>query len=104
MADLVLSRSGANAIFELLTLRKPHLLIPLSKLSSRGDQILNAKSFQSRGYSAVLWEEGLTSDRLLQAITDLDQHRDQYIQAMQTSQETGAIAQIVELCRQFQKT
>lgn len=101
MADLVLSRSGANAVFELLTLRKPHLLIPLSKLSSRGDQILNAKSFQSRGYSAVLWEEDLTSDRLLAAIFDLDRHRDQYIQAMQTSQETGAIAQIVELCRQF---
>ena len=101
MADLVLSRSGANAVFELLTLRKPHLLIPLSKLSSRGDQILNAKSFQSRGYSAVLWEEDLNSDRLLAAIFDLDRHRDQYIQAMQTSQETGAIAQIVELCRQF---
>jgi hypothetical protein len=49
----------------------------------------------------VLWEEDLTSDRLLAAIFDLDRHRDQYIQAMQTSQETGAITQIVELCRQF---
>lgn len=102
IADLVVSRSGANAVFEFLTLRKPHLLIPLSKLSSRGDQILNAQSFQARGYSAVLLEEDLTSESLLKAIADLDLHRDEYIQNMNQSEATNAIAQITTLIKGFQ--
>ena len=101
IADLVVSRSGANAVFEFLTLRKPNLLIPLSKLSSRGDQILNAKSFQSRGYSAVLAEEDLNNESLLTAITDLYNRRDEYIQNMNQSEEVNAIAQIVTLIREF---
>lgn len=101
IADLVVSRSGANAVFEFLTLRKPNLLIPLSKLSSRGDQILNAKSFQARGYSAVLLEEDLTRESLLAAIADLDSRRDEYIQNMQQSEEANAIAKIVALIDEF---
>jgi UDP-N-acetylglucosamine--N-acetylmuramyl-(pentapeptide) pyrophosphoryl-undecaprenol N-acetylglucosamine transferase len=97
IADLVVSRSGANAVFEFLTLRKPNLLIPLSKLSSRGDQILNAKSFQARGYSAVLFEEDLTSESLLAAIAELHNRRDEYIQNMNKSEDANAIAQIVNL-------
>ncbi len=97
IADLVVSRSGANAVFEFLTLRKPNLLIPLSKLSSRGDQILNAKSFQARGYSAVLFEEDLTSESLLAAIADLNLRRDEYIQNMNKSEDANAIAQIVNI-------
>jgi len=103
IADLVVSRSGANAVFEFLTLRKPNLLIPLSKVSSRGDQILNAKSFQSRGYSAVLFEEDLTSESLLQAIAELDRRRDEYIQNMHQSEDTNAIAQIVDIIKSVAK-
>ena len=101
IADVVVSRSGANAIFEFLTLRKPHLLIPLSKASSRGDQILNANSFNSRGYSAVLFEENLTHESLLTAIADLHDHRDDYIQNMNQSEDANAIGQIVSLLREF---
>ena len=62
-ADIVVSRAGANAICELLALKKPNLLIPLSAKASRGDQILNAASFQSQGYSLVLAEEDLVVSR-----------------------------------------
>ena len=96
-----MSRSGANAVFEFLTLRKPNLLIPLSKLSSRGDQILNAKSFQARGYSTVLFEEDLTSESLLTAISELDSRRDEYIENMNKSEDANAIAQIVTLLKEF---
>ena len=51
LASLVISRAGANAICELLALHKPNILIPLSAAASRGDQILNATSFRSSGYS-----------------------------------------------------
>ena len=54
LADIVISRAGANAICELSALNKPNLLIPLSARASRGDQILNARSFEHLGYSKVL--------------------------------------------------
>ena len=57
-ADLVISRAGANAICELLALRKPNILIPLSANASRGDQILNAHSFEQQGNNTLtLWKK-----------------------------------------------
>ncbi len=67
-ADLVISRSGANSLYELLALKKPHILIPLSKIASRGDQIHNAKYYQQRGLSQVLWEEELGEQSLINKI------------------------------------
>jgi UDP-N-acetylglucosamine--N-acetylmuramyl-(pentapeptide) pyrophosphoryl-undecaprenol N-acetylglucosamine transferase len=64
-ADLVVSRAGANSLFELLALGKPNLLIPLSPKVSRGDQVENAEYARARGYSRVLSEEQLTPERLL---------------------------------------
>ena len=49
-ADLIISRAGANSICEILALRKPNILIPLSAAASRGDQILNANSFAKQGF------------------------------------------------------
>lgn len=57
MADLIISRAGATTIFEILALKKLNILIPLSKKASRGDQIINAESFESSGYSKVIFEE-----------------------------------------------
>jgi UDP-N-acetylglucosamine--N-acetylmuramyl-(pentapeptide) pyrophosphoryl-undecaprenol N-acetylglucosamine transferase len=63
-ADLVVSRAGANSLYELLLLKKPHILIPLSRRASRGDQIVNARYFAERGLSNVLLEENLTGEGL----------------------------------------
>ena len=71
LADVVISRAGANAICELLALRKPNLLIPLSARASRGDQILNAHSFERQGFSLVIEEEQLTNATLLDAVHNL---------------------------------
>ncbi len=84
-ADYVVSRAGANSIFELCTLRKPNLLIPLSRQASRGDQILNAQSFAKQGFSVVLEEENLSPESLLAALSELQRSRDKYIQAMAQS-------------------
>ncbi len=97
IADLVLSRAGANSIFEFLALQKPHLLIPLSKAASRGDQILNAQSFAQSGYSAVLFEENLTESSLFQAINDLFDHRQKYIDAMTNSKIGDIIDNVMQV-------
>lgn len=85
LADVVISRAGANAICELLALRKPNLLIPLSARASRGDQILNAHSFERQGFSLVIEEEQLTNATLLDAVHNLYENREQFINAMHNS-------------------
>ena len=99
-ADLVISRAGANSICELLALRKPHILIPLSAAASRGDQILNAESFENQGFSYVLQEEDLTNDTLLHAIRSVMEHKQQYIEAMEKSKLNESISTILNLLEQ----
>ena len=102
-ADLVISRAGANSICELLALRKPHILIPLSAAASRGDQILNAESFEHQGFSYVLKEEDLTNDTLLRAIRFVTEHRQEYVEAMEKSKLNEAIPTILTLLEQIAK-
>ncbi|NLP28275.1 MAG: undecaprenyldiphospho-muramoylpentapeptide beta-N-acetylglucosaminyltransferase [Clostridia bacterium] len=98
-ADIVVSRAGANVIFELLALKKPNLLIPLSKKSSRGDQILNAKSFEKKGYSLVLEEEELDDKSFIEKLGDLYEDRNKYIAAMRKSELQNAVDKIVEVIK-----
>lgn len=97
LSDIVISRAGANAICELLALHKPNLLIPLSANASRGDQILNARSFERQGFSIVMEEEQLTNDTLLAAIRNLYENRQQYIDAMKHSNQQDSIDTIIDL-------
>lgn len=97
MADIVISRAGANAINELLALKKPNLLIPLPSASSRGDQILNAKSFESQGFSIVVDEDDLTAKLLVEKVQELYFTRMTYINAMKKSSQRDAIGTIADI-------
>ena len=96
MADVVLSRAGADAICEISALKKPNLLIPLSAKASRGDQILNARSFEKQGFSMVLEEEECTGPVLLRAIHELYENRQKYIDQMAGSSHIDSIRKITE--------
>ena len=98
-SDVVISRAGANAICELLALCKPHLLIPLSANASRGDQILNAKSFKKQGFSEVLEEENMTKDTLCENLNKVYDNRDLYINKMKESSMSNPIETIVGLIK-----
>lgn len=102
-ADIVISRAGANVIFELLALKKPNLLIPLSKKSSRGDQVLNAASFKEAGYSVVLEEEELTSESLLKELKMLYKNKDKYIKVMEESPVQNGVDNIIKLIEKCAK-
>lgn len=97
LADIVISRAGANAICELLALRKPNLLIPLSAKASRGDQILNARSFERQGFSLVIEEEELSKASLLQAVQNLYDNRSTFMDAMRSSGQQDSIDTIIGL-------
>ncbi len=97
MADLIISRAGANAICEILALNKPNILIPLPATASRGDQILNAASFESRGYSCVLEQENLTNLNLLNTMEKVFANREKYIKKMAASEQLDATDTIISL-------
>ena len=103
LTDIVISRAGANAICELLALKKPNILIPLSAAASRGDQILNAQSFEKQGFSYVLDEDTLTDAQLLTAVTTVAEKKNQYIEAMNHSQQLDPIKTITDLIEATRK-
>jgi len=94
-ADIVVSRAGANALFELLTLGKLNLLVPLSARASRGDQIQNAAFAERAGYSVVLPEAELDAASLLAGLTRLQHNRASYLAALATFEKGDATAAIV---------
>ena len=103
MADIVISRAGANAICELLALKKPNILIPLPAASSRGDQLLNAKSFEAQGFSIVIDEDDLTTDLLVDRVFELYCNRQNYHDAMSRSGQMESIRTIMKLLEEVQE-
>lgn len=95
MADLVVSRAGANTLSELLALRKPNILVPLPAAGSRGDQIQNARSFEASGYSRVLPQEAMTAERLDLAIHQVYEGREAYIHAMEACPVANGIEKVL---------
>ena len=103
--DYVISRAGANGIFELLALKKPNpaenpeaRLIPVSKKVSRGDQILNAASFEKEGYSLVLDEdEMMEKDLLMNKLEELKSKKSELIMNMEKSTAKNGVDAIIDI-------
>ncbi|MDR2693872.1 MAG: undecaprenyldiphospho-muramoylpentapeptide beta-N-acetylglucosaminyltransferase [Chitinispirillales bacterium] len=102
MADIVISRAGATTLFELLALRKPALLIPLGTAASRGDQILNAESFEKLGYCKVLSQEGLTGAILAESVKRFfDEDKDRCIDAMKRTESVRAVDMVLDVIKRL---
>lgn len=96
-SDLVISRAGANTIFELLALKKPNILIPLPLSQSRGDQILNAKSFEKSGYSCIIQDELLDDKNLMKKIEQTYNDKEKYIENMSKSSVKDGVSAIIKV-------
>ncbi|WNQ10712.1 undecaprenyldiphospho-muramoylpentapeptide beta-N-acetylglucosaminyltransferase [Paenibacillus aurantius] len=97
MTDVVVTRAGANVLFEMRALKKPMLLIPLSKEQSRGDQLLNAASFRASGYAEVLQEENLTPEALVREVTKLYENRTKFKLRMAEGDNGDALRTLVAI-------
>lgn len=95
-AEVVVSRAGANALFELLTIGKLNLLVPLSAKASRGDQIQNAAFAEQAGYSHVVAEEVFNVDTLMQGLAELEQLAPRYRARLAEFEKVDAAATIVD--------
>ncbi len=104
IADVMVSRAGANALAEILALRVPNILVPLPLSASRGDQILNARSFEKKGYSYVLEQEGMTAPRLREAIDSVYQNRGAYKSAMSATHVKSGIEEVMKIILHYAGT
>jgi UDP-N-acetylglucosamine--N-acetylmuramyl-(pentapeptide) pyrophosphoryl-undecaprenol N-acetylglucosamine transferase len=95
--DIMLSRAGANTLSEILALRKAALLIPYPLGASRGDQILNAASFEKRGFASVLPQEKATPEALTSALFKLWETRDAYRKAMNAEPIADGTQKVIEI-------
>lgn len=102
-ADIIISRAGANAICEILALNKPNLLVPLPAASSRGDQVLNAESFERQGFSVVIKEEQLTTGTLIDEVDKLYNNREAYISKMKENSQRDSVKIIADLIDEYCK-
>ena len=95
LAGAVVSRAGATTLFELLALKKPALLIPLPLGASRGDQILNAQSFEKQGWSRVLPQERMTPESLTENIREVFNNRQKMADAMNAAPSGGGTEKVI---------
>jgi len=102
-ADLVISRSGANAIYELLSLKKPHILVPLPTTGSRGDQIVNAEYYQNQGLSTVINDEDLNPNSLGDTIQSVFQDKSTIIQRLSNYPLPNSVALITDMLKTLAK-
>lgn len=101
MSDIIVSRAGSNSICEITALKKPNVLIPLSRKHSRGDQILNAASYSKLGFSEVINEDTMTEELVVDIIYKVYNNRKDYIEAMSSSTVSDSISIIVNLLSDY---
>ena len=102
-AAVVVSRSGANALYEILALEKPHVLIPLPLAVSRGDQVQNARYFQEAGISLVINEAQLTPELLLDTLDQALETQDEVIAKIKKRHIHSATDQIISIIEDIAK-
>ena len=102
-SNVIVSRAGSNSIFEFLALRKPMLLIPLSKIQSRGDQLLNAQIFEKQGWASVLEEEDVNPTSFLKSLKDVSNRAEHMRLVMESSELPKTPNEMVKLITSFAK-
>ena len=102
-SDVLVSRAGSNTLCEILALRKPALLIPYPKTASRGDQILNAQSFERRGLARVLMQEEMTPSLLAERLIEVYRDRGSLIDAMEHESSADGLSNMLRMIYQYAK-
>ncbi|WP_409482467.1 undecaprenyldiphospho-muramoylpentapeptide beta-N-acetylglucosaminyltransferase [Helcococcus ovis] len=103
LSDIVISRSGSNAIFEFLYYKIPMILIPLPMTQSRGDQIDNAKSFEKNGFAKMIMEEDSNSEKLLSLVDEMFAERLGFISKMNNFKFDDNVLKIYNKLKEIKK-
>lgn len=101
-SDIIVSRAGANTMREILSLRKPHIFIPISTKVSRGEQLANAKYFNQH-YGSIIIEEEHINDRLLSRLIEISGNLDDFKQQLSSVSFESGTEKILEIIKSFLK-
>jgi len=71
LSDLVIARAGSGTIFELASLGKPSILIPIDKKTAGFHQVMNARIYDLAGACKVLEEENAKPHLLVSLVEDI---------------------------------
>ncbi len=102
LADIVISRAGSGAINEFLALKKPMLLIPLSKECSRGDQVENAKLFSQLGYCELIEEHEFNNQLFLEKLNKLIKNDKKIVENMKKTSSFDACEKIIKIIKEIE--
>lgn len=100
-ASVVVTRGGANTLFELAALHKPMVIIPLPKsTTSRGDQVQNAAYFAQKGLAYILPQSDLSDNTALpEAVKRVFAARASYAKRLENFSADGTLAVLHEIDR-----
>jgi len=99
-SDAVISRAGANSLYEILAMSKPHLLIPLSARVSRGDQIQNAAYFEKAGISMVIQDELVNGTLIRNTLKELMANKNEIEKKIKALNIDSAAKRIVAIIKE----
>lgn len=102
-SDIVISRAGANSIFEFLYYKIPMLLIPLPAGASRGDQVDNAKSFANNGFALLLEEKSMNDEIFLEKINELHSRKQEFKGNMNKFEFADTVSEIYNSINNIKK-
>ena len=103
IADFAICRAGASSIFELSAARIPMILVPLGTHASRGDQIINAKIFEKKGWAVWYEESTLTNEKILASVNECLTHLEERKAALETAPSRNAAEKISEMLGHYLK-
>lgn len=85
-AAVIVSRAGANTVYEIAAAGTPAILIPLP-WSADGEQQQNARRLADTGLAVTVDQNGATADILLRTIEDVYAHRQQHRQGKERARK-----------------
>ena len=102
-ADIVVSRSGANTVADIVISKKPAILIPIP-WSIGDEQRKNALKAKATGLVTIIEQDDLTAARLLEEIANLKDNWQKIIQSVASSDydlDKDAAAKLVDLVEEM---
>jgi len=101
-ADLIISRSGANSISEIIYAKRPAILIPLPR-TFMNEQVKNAGYAKEFGLASVYLEREATPEAILKEINRLLKDWQEIVAGVskKNSPDLGASGRVVEILQQY---
>lgn len=105
-AYIVISRSGANTVFEIARHSLPAIFFPLP-WAADGEQLENAKRLKNLGSAIILEDQFATADNLLRALNEMNKNYENYKKNAKLAKREycrNGVKRLIAIIDQYKKT